>query len=537
MRTGEERKLVTVLFADLVGSTAFAGDRDPERVRVQLERFYEAMRAEIELTGGTVEKFAGDAVMAVFGAPAALEDHAERALHAALAMQARMRELFSGALELRVGVNTGDVVVGAARAGSSFVTGDAVNVADRLEKAAEPGEVLTGERTAAAAAGAFVFSAPRTVEAKGKSGGVVAYSVERALRTMRPRGGVSGLRRVFVGRDNELELLRATYRRAAAQSDPHLVTIVGEPGVGKSRLVAELWDALATEDPAPASRTGRCLAYGAGITYWPLGEMVREHFALREGAPTEEVSARLEGREILGLALGLDVAPGLHPLDARERLHAAAVGFVEELASDHPIVLVVEDIHWAEPDLLDLLERLVTDVRAPVMLVATARPEILDVRPTWGTGKRNTTVLWLDPLSVDAVAQLLEEKLPEMPEELRDLLVERADGNPFFLEELVGELVDSGVLVQSEDGWVVARHDAMSAMPDTVHAVLAARIDRLPANEKAALQAGAVMGRVFSPAAGRASARGRASPTSECSRSVTSSRPCVPRCRVTTASS
>ena len=500
MRTGEERKLVTVLFADLVGSTAFAGDRDPERVRVQLEQFYDAMRTEIELTGGTVEKFVGDAVMAVFGAPTALEDHAERALHAALAMQERMRELFSGELALRVGVNTGDVVVGAPREGGSFVTGDAVNVADRLEKAAEPGEVLAGERTVAAAAGAFAFSAPRTIEAKGKSGGVVAYGVERALRAMRPRG-VSGLRRVFVGRDNELELLRATYRRAAAQSDPHLVTIVGEPGVGKSRLVRELWDALATEAPAPARRTGRCLAYGAGITYWPLGEMVREHFALREGAPAEEVGARLEGREILGLALGLDVAPELHPLDARERLHAAAVGFVEELASGSPLVLVVEDIHWAEPDLLDLLERLVTDVRAPVLLVATARPEIVDVRRTWGTGKRNTTVLWLDPLSVGAVSQLLEEKLPEMPAELRELLVERADGNPFFLEELVGELVDSGVLVQSEDGWVVEPHDPDFAMPDTVHAVLAARIDRLPASEKAALQAGAVLGKVFSTAA------------------------------------
>ena len=497
MRAGEERKLVTVLFADLVGSTAFAGERDPERVRVQLDRFYDAMRAEIELTGGTVEKFAGDAVMAVFGAPAALEDHAERALHAALAMQARMRELFAGALELRVGVNTGDVVVGAPREGGSFVTGDAVNVADRLEKAAEPGEVLAGERTAAAAAGAFAFSSPRTVEAKGKADGVTAFAVESALRTMRPRG-VSALRRDFVGRDSELELLRATYRRAAAQSEPHLVTIVGEPGVGKSRLVSELWEALATEEPAPASRTGRCLAYGAGITYWPLGEMVREHFELREGIPADDVVARLEGREILGLALGLDVAPELHPLDARERLHAAAVAFVEELASGRPLVLVVEDIHWAEPDLLDLLERLVSDVRAPVMLLATARPEIVDFRPGWGSGKRNTTALWLDPLSADDVLQLLEKKLPELPSELRDLLVARAGGNPFFLEELVGELVDSGVLVQCGEGWELARDDADLAMPDTVHAVLAARIDRLPETEKAALQAGAVMGRVFS---------------------------------------
>jgi predicted ATPase/class 3 adenylate cyclase len=493
--TGEERKLVTVLFADLVGSTAYAGDRDPERVRAQLERFYDAMSEEIARTGGTVEKFAGDAVMAVFGAPAALEDHAERALHAALAMQRRLRELFGDELEMRVGVNTGDVVVGAAREGGSFVTGDAVNVADRLQKAAEPGEVLAGERTVAAVARAFEFSAPRTVEAKGKEGGVVAYPVERALGTMRPRG-VRGLRRVFVGRDSELELLRATYRRVVAQSEPHLVTIVGEPGVGKSRLVSELWDALATEKPPPVNRTGRCLAYGTGITYWPLGEMVREHFGLREGMAAEEVTARLRDREMLALALGLDVAPELHPLDARERLHVAAVSFVEELASGRPTVLLVEDIHWAEPDLLDLLERLVTEVRAPVMLVATARPEILDLRPGWGAGKRNTTVLWLDPLSEEAVSQLLHEKLPLLPAELRELVVERADGNPFFLEELIGELLDSGALVQTEDGWAVGG-DADVAMPDTVHAVLAARIDRLPETEKAALQAGSVIGRVF----------------------------------------
>jgi class 3 adenylate cyclase len=499
VHTGGERKLVTVLFADLVGSTAYAGDRDPERVRAQLERFYDAMREEIELTGGTVEKFAGDAVMAVFGAPAALEDHAERALHAALAMQRRLQELFAGEVEMRVGVNTGDVVVGAAREGSSFVTGDAVNVADRLQKAAEPGEVLAGERTVAAAAGAFDFSEPRAVEAKGKAEGVLASAVERALRTMRPRG-VRALRRVFVGRDTELELLRATFRRAATHSEPHLVTIVGEPGVGKSRLVRELWAALATEDIVPVNRTGRCLAYGAGITYRPLGDIVREHFELREGAPTDEVLARLQGREILALALGLDVAPDLHPLDARERLHVAAVAFVEELASGRPTVLVVEDIHWAEPDLLDLLERLVADVRAPVMLVATARPEIFDLRASWGTGKRNATALWLDPLSVDAVSRLLDEKLPDLPRQLRDLLVARADGNPFFLEELLGELLDSGVLVESGEGWVVARDEGGLAMPDTVYAVLAARIDRLPELEKAALQAGAVMGRSFTRA-------------------------------------
>ena len=256
MPAAEERKLVSVLFADLVGSTQRAGGEDPERVRARLERFYDAMSEEIERTGGTVEKFAGDAVMAVFGAPAALEDHAERALNAGLAMQTRLHQLFAGDLEMRVGVNTGEVVVGVPREGSSFVTGDAVNVADRLQKAAQPGEVLAGERTVAAAAGAFELAAPRHVEARGKPDGVVGIPVLNAMGSIRPRG-VSGLRRVFVGRDSELELLRATYRRACANAEPHLVTIVGEPGVGKSRLVHELWEVLAAEERAPVVRTGR----------------------------------------------------------------------------------------------------------------------------------------------------------------------------------------------------------------------------------------------------------------------------------------
>ena len=497
MRAGEERKLVTVVFADLVGSTAYGSDRDPERVRAQLEPFYEAMREEIELTGGTVEKFAGDAVMAVFGAPAALEDHAERALHAALAMQHRMDGLFGGELELRVGVNTGDVVVGARYAGGSFVTGDAVNVADRLQKAAEPGEVLAGERTAAAAAGAFEFGDPRSLDAKGKPGGIVGAPVGRALRTMRPRG-VSGLRRVFVGRDGELELLRATYRHAAAGAEPHLVTLVGEPGVGKSRLVRELVVVLADEERAPVVRTGRCLAYGDGITYWPLGEIVREELALREGSSAAELERGLEGREILGLALGLDVAPELHPLDAREQLHAAAVRFVEDIALGCPTVLLVEDIHWAEPDLLDLLERIVSDARAPLVVLATARPDMLETRPAWGAAKRNSTVLWLGPLPADAATRMVDEMLSAtLPEDVRRSVVERADGNPFFLEELIGELVDSGALVESDGNWVLGEPEATLPMPDTVHAVLAARIDRLPPTEKAALQAAAVVGRVF----------------------------------------
>ena len=497
MPAGEERKLVTVLFADLVGSTALASEEDPERVRIRLGRFYDAMVEEIERTGGTVEKFAGDAVMAVFGAPVALEDHAERALHAALAMPHRLRQLFGDEVELRIGVNTGDAVVGEARAGTSFVAGDVVNVCDRLQKAAEPGEVLAGERTVAAASGAFEFSEARVVEAKGKPEGVPCRSVLRALTLMRPRG-VGGLHRVFVGRDSELELLLATYRRAVAQEEPHLVSIVGEPGVGKTRLVRELWEALAREELSPLLRTGRCLPYGDGITYWALGEVLREHFRLLGSDTPANVLARLGEREILGLALGLDVAPDVHPLEARERLHAGAVAFVEELAAERPLVLLIEDLHWAEEDLLDLLDRIVRDARGPIVVLATSRPELLDRRPLWGGGRRNTAAIWLEPLPAGDTSRLIEELLGlKLPTPVRELFVERAEGNPFFVEELLRALIETGVLDRPDESWRAHELPADFTAPDSVTAILAARMDRLPPTEKRALQAASIVGRVF----------------------------------------
>jgi class 3 adenylate cyclase len=497
--SGEERKLATVLFADLVGSTALAHNEDPERVRARLDRYHSAMAEEIERTGGTVEKFAGDGVMAAFGAPAALEDHAERALHAGLAMQRRLQELFAGELALRVGVNTGDVVVGPVREGGPLVTGDAVNVGARLEQAAAAGEVLAGERTVAVARGAFEFGEPRVVDAKGKPGGVVGYPALRALTLARPRG-FAGFRRAFVGREREVDLLLATVRRAFGQREPHLVTIVGEPGVGKTTLVRELWERLSEEPVVPLRRTGRCLPYGDGITYWPLGEVLREHFALLEGDSPVEIRNRLAAHEILALALGLDVAAGLHPLDARERLHEAAVGFVESIAAEQPAVVLFEDVHWAEDDFLDLLERIMREARAPVVLVATARPELLDRRPTWGGGRRNATAIWLEPLQMQDASRMVDELLDvELPADLRQLLVERSEGNPFFVEELLGELVDEGVIERVGEGWTSRELPEGFLIPDSVQAVLAARMDRLPPLEKSALQAAAVVGRVFWP--------------------------------------
>jgi class 3 adenylate cyclase/tetratricopeptide (TPR) repeat protein len=491
-----ERKLATVLFADLVGSTAFVASQDPERARALLDRFYDAMSAEVHAAGGTVEKFAGDAVMAAFGAPAALEDHAERALHAALAMQRRLRELFRDALALRIGINTGEVVVGASREGSSFVTGDCVNVAARLEQAAEPGEVLVGERTFAAARGAFEFGEPGMVEAKGKPEGLRCRRLIRALSRVRPRG-VGGLRRAFVGRDDELHLLERVYDEVVRERRPRLVTILGDAGVGKTTLLREFSDRLRERAPETVRRTGRCLSYGQGITYWPLAEVLREHLAILPSDPPGVVLERLAPREILGLTLGLDIAHGLHPLAARDRFQDAWVEFLREGAAEQPVILLIEDLHWAEDQLLDLLERLIRDTAGALLIIATARPELLEQRRGWGV-RVHGTVVSLDALSADESARMLGEVLGgSLPEHLRDVVVQRAEGNPFFVEELLATLIDRGQLRRQNGNWRLEELPPEFAVPDTIQAVVAARVDLLEPAEKEALQAASVIGRVF----------------------------------------
>jgi class 3 adenylate cyclase len=495
MATSDERKLATLLFADLVGSTELGGAQDPERTRALLDRFYDAMVDEIERAGGTIEKFAGDAVMAAFGVPTALEDHAERALHAALAMRHRVRKL-DPRLELRIGVNTGEVVAAPPRAGSSFVTGDPVNVAARLEQGAEPGEILVGDCTVDSVRGAFEFDDERTIEAKGKPGGIRCHRLARALSLMRPRG-VSGLERSFVGRDAELERLLGAYRRAADERRPRLVTVVGDAGLGKTRLARELWERLQTESPPPLRRTGRCLSYGAGIAYWALGEVLREQFGLLESDPPERALERLGERQILGLALGLDAAGDLHPLAVRDRFQDAWADFVTAVAAEQPMVVLIEDLHWADDQLLDLLEHVLVASDGPLLLVATARPELLERRPGWGM-RALSERLELDPLSPEESVRMLDELLAGgLPTKLRELVVERAEGNPFFVEELLGMLIDRGTLKRASGDWSLDELPPGFAVPDSVHAVLAARIDLLEPAEKAALQAAAVIGRVF----------------------------------------
>jgi class 3 adenylate cyclase len=492
----EERKLATVLFADLVGSTEFAGNQDPERVRALLDRFYDAMAAEVGRAEGTVEKFVGDAVMAAFGAPVAHEDDAERALHVALGMQRRMGELFGGRLALRIGVNTGDVVVGQPREGSSFVTGDAVNVCARLEQAAAPGEVLVGERTVAAARGAFAFAEPATVQAKGKPGGVICRRLVRALSLTRPRG-LGGLPPVFVGRGGEMVQLQQAYRRVLADGRPLLVSVVGEAGVGKTRLVCEFWRWLGGQPEQPVLRSGRCLSYGHGITYWPLGEVLKEHFGILDSDPPEVAAERVAGREGLGFTLGLAPPEGMHPLIVRDRIRTSWTSFLQELTAERPAAILVEDLHWAGDELCELLQMLADQVAGPLLLLVTGRPELVDQRPGWGQAT-GASLLRLEALPGAEAGQLALALLgSSCPAPLRELVAERAEGNPFFAEELIATLADRGVLARENGGWSFGELPPDLRVPDTVQSVLAARIDLLSRIEKAALQTAAVIGRVF----------------------------------------
>ena len=491
----EERKLATVVFADLVGSTALAGSRDPEHTRALLDRFYEAMADEIGAAGGTVEKFAGDAVMAAFGAPAAFEDHAERALTAALAMRSRLEELFGDALGLRIGVNTGELVVGRPRVGSSFASGDAVNVAARLEQAAAPGEILVGERTASVARRRFEFGEPFTVAAKGKPDGVACRHLLR--RSARGGGATSG---VFVGRAGELDSLRAIYGGVLERGSPELVVVVGEAGVGKTRLVGEFVDDLAESGASAAlALGGRCLSHGRGNTYWPLAEVLRELLGITEHDAPSTVLERLRGREILALSFGLDVADAVHPRVARARLYGAWRDLAEELSRDRPLVLVVEDLHWAEEPLLELLQHLSAHVRGRLLVLATSRPELLERRP----GSIGS-VLGLEPLSEHDAERVVDGVARGLPSTLRELIVSRAEGNPFFVEEFVAMLVDQGLLERADGSWSARDLPDDVALPDSIQNVLAARIDLLSASEKVGLQAASVVGRRFWAASVRA---------------------------------
>ncbi len=485
----EERRVVTILFADVTGSTALGETSDPEDTRAVLGRYYAIAREVVAEHGGTLEKFIGDAVMAVFGIPQAHGDDAERALAAALVLRERVTaDAQTAALTLRIGVNTGEVV--AARdtgAGDFLITGDAVNLAARLQQHADPGEILAGERTCRAVS-TFRFAEEQKIVVKGKREPIGGSVLLGRLAERR------AARAPFLGRERDLAQLELVAQRAFGERRPQLVTITAPAGTGKSRLVEEF--ATRLPDPAATVATAQCLPYGAAVTFLPLRGLVRGLLGvtgdrglaprLREAfasAGHSDADATRLGA-LIGATLGDE---GDSERRDRDEIFTAWRLLVEALAARGPLVVVFEDLHWASDTLLDLVEHVTTSrTTGPLVLFALARPELLDRRPTWGGGRRNFTSIGLEPLTTEETQRLVAVMTEGVPGPIAEGIVERAGGNPFF----VGELVRA-----YEELHRAGQRDDEIKLPDTVHATVLARIDALPVNERSVLEYAAVAGR------------------------------------------
>jgi class 3 adenylate cyclase/tetratricopeptide (TPR) repeat protein len=450
---GEQRKTVTVLFCDVVGSTALGESTDPEALRSLLARYFEQMRAIIERHGGSVEKFIGDAVMAVFGVPTVHEDDALRSVRAAMEMREALPAL---PLEGRIGIATGEVVTGTEE---RLATGDAVNVAARLEQAAQPGEIIVTEETLRLVRTAVEVEPVEPLELKGKAESVAAYRLLAVHETSERRPAAA-----MIGRQTELTRVRAAFDQAVHDRSCQLFTVLGAAGVGKSRLVAE-----SLQDIDARVVRGRCLSYGEGITYWPVIDIVRQLDTLPSDPAASAALRSLLGETDTGTSA--------------EEIAWAIRKLVEEQARERPLVCVLDDLHWGEQTFFDLIEHVADLSRdAPILLLCMARPELLEKCPGWGGGKWNATTVLLEPLDGAETEQLLDE-LGGAEGELRERIARAAEGNPLFVEEILALVRESG--------------EAVISIPPTIQALLAARLDQLNPNERAVLERAAVEGRVF----------------------------------------
>jgi class 3 adenylate cyclase/tetratricopeptide (TPR) repeat protein len=507
-----ERRLVSVLFADLVGFTTLSESQDSETVRELLSRYFDVAREIVDRYGGVVEKFIGDAVMAVWGTPIAHEDDAERAVRAGLELVDAVRSLAPG-VQARAGVLTGEAAVTLGATGQGMVAGDLVNTASRLQGAASPGTVLVGEATRRAASGAIAFEEAGEHLLKGKAVPVAAF---RALRVVAKRGGAGrseGLEAPFVGRDDELRLLKDFFHSTARDRRTRLVSVTGVAGVGKSRLA---WEFLKYIDGLVEDiywHQGRSPAFGEGITFWALGEMVRRRAGLAEGDDVpmsrtriaemldEYVSDETERRwlepRLLAL-LGIEEVPA----GGRDELFAAWRTFFERVAERGTVVLVFEDLHWADSGLLDFIDHVLEWSRTqPIYIVTLARPELLERRPEWGAGRRNFVALSLEPLTEPAMRQLLAGIVPGLPQPTVRAIVARADGIPLYAVETIRMLVAEGRLTEADGVYRPTGDLSQLAVPESLHALIAARLDALDPSDRALLQDGAVLGQTFSVAA------------------------------------
>jgi class 3 adenylate cyclase len=504
------RKVVTVVVCDVTGSTALGERLDPESLGRVMARYFERTRAVLERHHGLVQKFIGDAVVAIFGVPVVREDDALRAVRAAAAMQDAVAELGEGgpAIEVRIGVATGEVMVEEA-GGDPLVIGEAVNLATRLQAAAGPGQVLLDRRTWHLSRDALVAAEVDGIDGGGSRGLKDRPPVGTAWRLVDVSPDALGHTRrsdnPLVGRLAELQLFDWVFQRTVRTSTCHLLTVLGPAGVGKSRLVAAAVDAL---DDTATVLYGQCSADAEGSSFWPVAEIVRRAAEIKTADSPEQAEAKLE--ELLGVDDAGEVTDrlgrliGLSPAPVTSEDAVWAVRrFLEVLADRHPLVVVVDDLHWAKPALLELLEQVVALAReAPILLVAVARPELLEQRPGWSGGRLNASTMLLEPLGAEESATLLEHLAGEatLPADAAERITSTAEGNPLFLEELLAMLIEEGRLRRHGGRWV-ADDLAAARTPPTIQALLAARLDRLAGEERALLDRASVMGQAFDRAA------------------------------------
>jgi class 3 adenylate cyclase/tetratricopeptide (TPR) repeat protein len=510
-----ERRLVSVLFADLVGSTTLAEDRDPEETRNLLTRYFDTASEVIARYGGTVEKFIGDAVMAVWGVPVAHEDDAERAVRAALDLVSSVGTIIDQGqpLQVRAAVLTGEAAATIGAAGQGIVAGDLVNTASRLQSLAPPGTVLVGESTHRATAEAIAYEEAGEQLLKGKSSPIPAW---RAVSVLGMRGGAgrrSALEAPFVGRDEELRLVKDLFHATIREQKPRLVTIVGQAGIGKSRLGWEFEKYIDGVTINAYWHSGRSPSYGEGISFWALAEMVRERAGIAESDSIEEAAAKLSAcldewltdaeerrwvePRLAGL-LGLDEMPA----GQRDELFAAWRTFFQRIAERDPVILVFKDLHWADAGLLEFIEHLLSWSKThPIYVLAMTRPDLFERHPAWGSGVRNATTVSLEPLTGAAMADLLRGLAPGLPEDAVTAIVARAEGVPLYAVETVRMLIDRGQLEASDGDYALTAPIDRLAVPETLHALVAARIDANAPEDRSLLADGAVLGQSFTAAA------------------------------------